>query len=129
MKFAASCSIHQDKLMQPCTRWAPISLQERTNARYGAKIIGYWGDLAARAGVMILWILRSQFASPHEWRTLQPGKPLRAPKGPTTEYRLWPSCPMSCGFTGYGRSPAGDDNFFARRCQRALRVSSGVIPR
>ena len=53
MKFAASCSIHQDKLMQPCTRWAPISLQKRTNAGYGLKIIGYWGDLAARASVMI----------------------------------------------------------------------------
>ena len=56
MKFAASCSIHQDNRMRSCTGWAPISLQERTNARYGAKIIGYWGDLAARAGVMILWI-------------------------------------------------------------------------
>jgi plastocyanin len=56
MKFAASCSIHQDKLMQPCTRWAPISLQKRTNAGYGLKIIGYWGDLAARASVMIFWI-------------------------------------------------------------------------
>jgi plastocyanin len=39
--------------MQPCTRWAPISLHERTNAGYGAKIIGYWGDLAARVGIMI----------------------------------------------------------------------------
>jgi len=56
MKFAASCSIHQDKRMQPCTEWAPISLQERTNAGYGVKIIAFWGNLAARAGIIIFWI-------------------------------------------------------------------------
>jgi len=57
MKFAASCSIHQDKRMQPCTEWAPISLHERTNAGYGEKITGYWGDWAPRAGIMIFLIL------------------------------------------------------------------------
>ena len=56
MKFAASCSIHQDRRMQPCTEWAPISLQERTNAGDGVKITGYWGNLAARAGIVIFWI-------------------------------------------------------------------------
>ena len=42
--------------MQPCTEWAPISLQERTNAGYGVKIIAFWGNLAARAGIIIFWI-------------------------------------------------------------------------
>jgi hypothetical protein len=27
-----------------------------------------------------------------------PGEPLRAPKVPTTEFRLWPFYPMGCGF-------------------------------
>ena len=53
MKFLASWSISQDKWLPLCKRWGSMSPQERANAGEGVKIIGRWGDMAARTGVAI----------------------------------------------------------------------------
>ena len=53
MKFMATWSISQDKWLPLCKRWGSMSPQERGNAGEGVKIIGRWGDVAARTGVAI----------------------------------------------------------------------------
>ena len=53
MKFMATWSISQDKWLHLCKRWGSMSPQERANAGEGVKIIGRWGDVAARTGVAI----------------------------------------------------------------------------
>src|SRR5215472_13663187 len=53
MKFMATWSIPQDKWLPLCKRWGSMSSQERSNAGAGVKIVGRWGDMAARTGVAI----------------------------------------------------------------------------
>jgi hypothetical protein len=53
MKFMATWSISQDKWLPLCKRWALMFPQERANAGEGVRIIGRWGDPAARTGVAI----------------------------------------------------------------------------
>ena len=53
MKFMASWSIQQKNWLPLCKRWASMSSQERANGGEGVKIIGRWGDPAARTGVAI----------------------------------------------------------------------------